>query len=120
MSDNADKLNPLFVQLVLSLQSAAMYQMGKTVSPVSGKLEKDLGQAKVSIDLMAMLQEKMAGNLHPEEKRFLDSTLYNLQMNYVEELENEKKKPDSGDKIQGSPDEPAQGSQDSSEDSHDK
>jgi hypothetical protein len=90
MSNAEANVSPLFLQLVLSLQSAAWYQLGKMVSPVSGKIERDLEQAKVSIDLLAMLQEKTKDNLLDEEKRILDTTVYNLQMNYVEELEKDK------------------------------
>lgn len=82
-----DAINPLFLQLVISLQSAAWFQMGKTVSPVTGKMERDLNQARISIDLLTMIQEKTKGNLTDEEKRLLDTTVYNLQMNYVDELE---------------------------------
>jgi hypothetical protein len=90
MSDMSEKVNPLFLQLVLSLQSAAMYQMGKTVSPVSGQIEKDMAQARISIDLLTMIQEKTKGNLADEEKQILDMTVGNLQMNYVDELERDK------------------------------
>lgn len=91
MPDKAPDINPLFLQLVLSLQSAAAYQMGKTVSPISGDVERDLAQARVSIDLLVMLQEKTNGNLLDEEKRILDATLYNLQMNYLDEVEKDNK-----------------------------
>ncbi len=90
MPDGEDNINPLFLQLVLSLQSAAWYQMGKIVSPISGKIEKNLEEAMISIDLLAMLQEKTKGNLVAEEKRILDNAVYALQMNYVDELEKEK------------------------------
>ena len=90
MPDIDDKVNPLFLQLVLSLQSAAMYQMGKTVSPINGKIEKDMVQARISIDLLSMIQEKTEGNLQDEEKRILDMTIGNLQMNYVDEVERDK------------------------------
>jgi hypothetical protein len=94
--DSEKNINPLFLQLVLSLQSAAWYQMGKTVSPMSGKIERDLDQAKATIDLLAMLQEKTAGNLGKEEKQILDNTVYTLQMNYVDELEKDGGKGDNG------------------------
>jgi len=97
-----DKINPLFLQLVISLQSAAMYQMGKPVSPISGEVERDLNQAKISIDLLTMLQEKTAGNLKDEEKQILDSAVYNLQMNYIEELELERSNK-AGDKNDDKP-----------------
>lgn len=99
MADENKEVNPLFLQLVISLQSAAWYQMGKTMSPVSGKVERDLVQAKVSIDLLNMLQEKTKGNLVDEEQKIIDSTVYNLQMNYIEEVEKDKNTPkDDGDK----------------------
>jgi hypothetical protein len=94
MTDSEEKINPLFLQLVLSLQSAAWYQLGKTVSPLSGKIERDLDQAKASINLLAMLQEKTQGNLGRQEKQILDNTVYTLQMNYVDELEKDKGKAD--------------------------
>jgi hypothetical protein len=86
MTDQTNQVSPLFLHLVLSLQSAAMYQLGKIVSPISGQIERDLEQARISIDLLIMLQEKTKGNLLEEEKRSLDSIIYNLQMNYIDEL----------------------------------
>jgi len=96
MTDAEKNINPMFLQLVLSLQSAAWYQLGKTVSPISGKIERDLDQAKATIDLLAMLQEKTTGNLGKEEKQILDNTVYTLQMNYVDELEKDSGKGDNG------------------------
>ena len=103
MSEQKIDVNPYFFQLVISLQSAAMFQMGKTVSPISGKIEKDLAQARVSIDLLVMLQEKTKGNLSEEEKRVLDSTIYNLQMNFLDEADkkDEDKSPESADESKG-------------------
>jgi len=85
MAEETSGVNQMFFQLVLSLQSAAWYQMGKMASPVTGKIERDLEQAKVSIDLLVMLQEKTKGNLRDDEKRILDSAVYNLQMNFLDE-----------------------------------
>jgi hypothetical protein len=86
MPNDEKKVNPLFLQLVLSLQSAAWYQLGKTVSPISGKIERDLNEARVSIDLLTMIQEKTKGNLLEDEKKILDNTIYTLQMNYIDEM----------------------------------
>lgn len=86
MPEEDNKVNPLFLQLVLSLQSAAWYQLGKTVSPITGKIERNLSEAKVSIDLLTMLQEKTKGNLLEDEKKILDNTIYTLQMNYIDEM----------------------------------
>lgn len=84
MSNSAD-FDPAFAQLVLSLQAAAMQQMGKIMSPITGTVERDLLMAKHSIDLLEMLSNKTAGNLTPDEKRLLDHVLYELRMNYVDE-----------------------------------
>ena len=96
MPGEDNKVNPLFLQLVLSLQSAAWYQLGKTVSPITGKIERDLNEARVSIDLLTMLQEKTKGNLLEDEKKILDNTIYTLQMNYIDEVNRGEKKEDSG------------------------
>lgn len=75
----------IFQQMILSLNEAAMIQLGKIVDPGSGKLEKNLVQARGSIDLLRMLKAKTAGNLSEAEQRLLDSMVLNLQLNYVEE-----------------------------------
>lgn len=109
MSEESMDFNPHFLQLVMSLQSAAMFQMGKTASPISGKIERDMIQAKISIDLLKMLQEKTKGNLSEQEKQVIDSTIYNLQMNYVDEVnadkpaENPEAKTDSDEKVSSEP-----------------
>lgn len=78
-----------FLALVFSIQGAAMYQLGKTVSPMTGKIERDLTQAKQSIDMLEMLQRKTSGNLTTDEKRMLDHFLYELRLNYVDEMKKE-------------------------------
>jgi Domain of unknown function (DUF1844) len=90
MSEAQSNTSPLFLHLFLSLQSAAMYQMGKIISPISGKIEREMDQARVTIDMLVMIQEKTKGNLQDDEKRLLDSMIYDLQMNYIEELNRDK------------------------------
>ena len=75
----------LFVQLIASFQTAAMLQMGKIMSPVSGKIERDMDQAKTTIAMLEMLQSKTEGNLSGEEKRLIDHILYELRMNFLDE-----------------------------------
>jgi hypothetical protein len=78
--------NDLFVGLVASLQMSAWMAMGKIVNPMTQKVERDLEQAKETIDLLGMLEEKTRGNLHTDEARLLERILYELRLNYVEEL----------------------------------
>ena len=76
----------LFLQLVSMLQMAAMQQMGKIMDPVTNEVHRDLDQAKVSIDLIDMLKAKTEGNLGEREKEFLDKIVFELHMNYVDEV----------------------------------
>lgn len=81
----------LFLGLVHSFQSAAMQQLGKIMNPFTQQIERDLPQARLSIDMLLMLQERTNGNLTPEESRFLAHVIREVQLNYVMELEAEKK-----------------------------
>jgi hypothetical protein len=83
------KIDPMFMQLVISLQAGAMQQMGKVASPLTGKVERDLDMAKHSIDMLAMIDEKTKGNLGEEEQKLLSHLLYELRLNYVDELKKE-------------------------------
>ena len=62
-----------------------MQQMGKVVSPVTGEVERDLTIAQTTIDILAMLETKMKGNLSEEESGFISRSLYELRMNFVDE-----------------------------------
>lgn len=76
----------LFFQVVSMLQMAAMQQMGKLPNPLSQRIERDLDQAKASIDVLSMLKEKTAGNLNKRESEYLGKVLFESQMNYLDEL----------------------------------
>jgi hypothetical protein len=81
----------MFTQLVLSFQAAAWQQMGKVPSMISGKIERDLEMAKHSIDMLGMLETKTKGNLTENENKYLQHVLYELRLNYLDEV---KKGPD--------------------------
>ncbi|MFH1311641.1 MAG: DUF1844 domain-containing protein [Candidatus Eisenbacteria bacterium] len=91
MVENAEKMDALFVNLVLLFKNAALQQMGKIMNPITGKIEKSMEQASFSIDMLEMLKGKSRGNLSEDLGRLLDSTLLELRMNYVEETEVEAK-----------------------------
>lgn len=82
-----DKDSALFFALVLNLSQSAMIAMGKIVNPLTGKVERDLDAAKASIDLLGMLKNKTRGNLNDKEQSLIDTTLTNLRLTYVHELE---------------------------------
>ena len=81
----------MFLGLIHSFQAAAMQQMGKMPSPFSQQIERDLPQARLSIDMLEMLEERTSGNLTGEEARFLKHVLTELRLNYVAEIEEDKK-----------------------------
>jgi hypothetical protein len=87
-----------FLTLVMSLATAAWSQLGKIPHPSTQKIQKDLEQAKMSIDFLSMLLEKTKGNLKPKENELLTNTVSDLQLNFVDELKNagtaENKGPD--------------------------
>ena len=86
MTDETNLPDHLFTQLILSLQMGAMQQLGKIASPINGKVERDLMMAKASIDMLGMLDEKTKGNLSTDEENILKHSLYELRLNYVDEL----------------------------------
>lgn len=88
MEDEHVKLK--FMQLVAGLQSSAWMLMGKIANPLTGKIEKDLNAVKETIDTLSVLKEKTKGNLSREEEDFLNNSLQQLQINYVEEAKEGK------------------------------
>jgi hypothetical protein len=75
-----------FIQLIYTFQAAAMQQMGKIINPMTGQVEKNMEQAKHSIDMLAMLEVKTSGNLTDRERKILEKSLFELRMNYVDEM----------------------------------
>jgi hypothetical protein len=87
-----DKATQLFYGLIYTFQMQAMFQMGKLKNPMTDKIEKDLQSAMVSIDMLEMLMEKTKNNISDEEKKFLEHTLSDLKLNYVDESNKEQSK----------------------------
>ncbi len=98
------KQQALFMQLVLMFHQAAWQQLGKIPNPMTNKVERDLEQARMSIDLLDMLKARTHGNLSDEESRMLEQVLRELKLNFVDELDKEKKeKQEQKEKVEPSP-----------------
>lgn len=83
-----------FVQLIFSLKTSAIMQLGKIANPLTGNIERNLNEAKYTIDMLNMIKEKTKGNLTADEKKIIDDAIFELQMNYIDEVkkdEEEKK-----------------------------
>jgi hypothetical protein len=52
---------------------------------MNDKLEKNVDQASVQIDMLDMLFKRMTGNLSEEEDKYLGNVIRELKMNFVEE-----------------------------------
>lgn len=76
----------LFMQLVMMFQGMALQHLGKVMNPVANQIERNLDQAKNMIDILGMLDVKTKGNLNDNEQRLLDHALFELRMNYIDEV----------------------------------
>jgi hypothetical protein len=72
-----------FINLIFSLSTSVLIQLGEIQDPVTQQLAKNLPLAKQTIDLIGMLKEKTKGNLNPEEEKFIEHILYDLRMRYI-------------------------------------
>ena len=75
----------LFTQLVSVFYSSAMMALGKLKNPVSDKIERNLEQAKQSIDILELIKEKTKNNLTETQQRMIDGVLTDLRLNYIDE-----------------------------------
>lgn len=98
VSNNTDYAHDtfLFQHLVVMFQTLALQQMGKLTSPITGKVERDLHQAKITVDMLGMIQKRTEGNLEENEKRILDTVMMELQMNYIDETARAEKEEEEG------------------------
>ena len=83
----------LFDQLISSLVHSAWVYLGKIKNPMNDKLDKNLEQASVQIDMLDMLFKRMTGNLSEDEDKYLGHIIRELKMNFVEE----KNKPEKSE-----------------------
>lgn len=73
-----------FETLVSYLSTTAMFQLGLIPGPSGERIPADMTNAKRTVDLLEVLQEKTQGNLTAGEARLLDEVLYELHMTFVE------------------------------------
>jgi hypothetical protein len=74
----------LLIWMLGVLGAKAWQGLGLVPNPSSGKIEKDLGDAKVAIDAFAALFESMRTHLEGQALRDTEVLLTTLRLNYVE------------------------------------
>jgi hypothetical protein len=83
---------PGFETLVSYLSTTAMFQLGLIPGPSGEPIPADMHNAKRTVDLLEVLQEKTQGNLTPSESRLLEEALYELRMGFVAVQKREARK----------------------------
>jgi len=84
--------SPTFPQLVDTFFFQTMISLGKQMSPLSQKYERDLAIAQYHIAILELLQEKTKGNLSKDEDEHLDGILHTVRMAFIDEANKEEKK----------------------------
>jgi hypothetical protein len=72
-----------FERFMASLYMTAMMQLG-LMRQQGGQPQIDIIGARQTIDTLSLIAEKTKGNLTPAEENFLQNSLYELRMAYVE------------------------------------
>lgn len=72
------------ITMVDTMSTLAWSKLGLQPDMATGKLEKDLEQAKVAIDLTTHLASFIEPQLDEEDKRRIHTLIRDLRMNFVE------------------------------------
>jgi hypothetical protein len=80
---SAKEFEMTFERFLASLYMTAMLQMG-LMHEQGGQPRVDIIGARQTIDTLSLLAEKTKGNLTPVEETFLQNSLYEVRMAYVE------------------------------------
>lgn len=73
-----------FVNFLSTLATNAAAALGAVPHPATGQRSLDLESGKYWLDILGMLKDKTAGNLHPQESRLLEGLLADLRLQYVQ------------------------------------
>ncbi|MBN1829727.1 MAG: DUF1844 domain-containing protein [Deltaproteobacteria bacterium] len=75
-----------FTSFILSLHTSVLFHFGDFADSSADGPKTNLSAAKHTIDIIAMLKEKTAGNLSEDEEGLIEGILYELRMRYVKEV----------------------------------
>lgn len=85
----SEEAQPLSVYALLAatmdqFASVAWQKMGLQPDPFTGKIERNLAEAKVAIDVCAQVGSHLDETLDEDDRREVHNLLRNLRLNYVE------------------------------------
>jgi hypothetical protein len=92
---SAKELEMTFERFLASLYMTAMLQLG-LMHQQGEQPRVDIIGARQTIDTLSLLAEKTKGNLNPTEQNFLQNSLYEVRMAYVEVTNALARPPQSG------------------------
>jgi hypothetical protein len=92
---SAKELEMTFERFLASLYMTAMLQLG-LMHQQGEQPRVDIIGARQTIDTLSLLSEKTKGNLTPTEQNFLQNSLYEVRMAYVEVTNALARPPQSG------------------------
>ena len=98
--DIDEKNKVLFINLIGMFHTLAWQQLGKIANPVTGKVEKSLEGARSMIDTLEMLKVKTSGQRGEEETRFLEDSLKDLRLNFIDEAGRAKKEENESSSVE--------------------
>ncbi|MBX3113066.1 MAG: DUF1844 domain-containing protein [Fimbriimonadaceae bacterium] len=83
------EVQPLDVHTVImvmldQMSGIAWQKMGLQPDAMTGKIHKDLNQAKIAVDVVANLSQFITPQLDETDKRELTNLVSNLKINYVQ------------------------------------
>jgi len=82
--DGKQPLPPVdFSGFVLGLGQMALIHLGEMPEPQTGRVVRDLDQARHTIDILDMLEQKTRGNLTEAESKLLLSLTTDLKLKFV-------------------------------------
>ncbi len=89
MSQDSEGKQPIDVNQVImvmidQMASIAWQKLGLHNDLITGKLEKDLSQAKIAVDCVAKLADFILPQLDDNDKRQIQTLISNLKVNYVQ------------------------------------
>lgn len=80
-------VNAVIPELVQVLADLAWQKLGLRADPVTGVTQRDLEQARLSIDAVAALAGVIDQHLEPGDQREIRNLVTNLRMNFVQQQE---------------------------------
>jgi hypothetical protein len=70
--------------LLDQLSGVAWQKLGLQPDMITGKIEPDLAQARVAIDVVGYIASQLESQLDEEDKKHLHSLVRDLKINYVQ------------------------------------